>query len=222
MTLQWKKCMILPETRYCQEDVVYQQQNQQLNQTWSWRSIGYKPARGIWFEINCLNLTYKFLLGQQLSPKKLQSSHNKNTIFRNILLHRVHPMCDPPMCNIVPNLQDFFEEFVFCLVSRNNFNSKMTKINRNELNMVFKMIKLTSKTVSHHLYQNILPLFTKRWPMFFKMGKKRPIFYQKFHLYFFRAMSPMCNNVPNVQHFLGEFRCCTLVAPGVSRNTALL
>ena len=25
----------------------------------------------------------------------------------------------------------------------------------------------------------------------------------------------MCNNVPNVQHFFGEFRCCTLGAPGV-------
>ena len=25
----------------------------------------------------------------------------------------------------------------------------------------------------------------------------------------------MCNNVPNVQHFFGEFRCCTLGATGV-------
>ena len=32
-------------------------------------------------------------------------------------IHRVHPMCNPPMCNIVPNVQHFFEEFVFCLVS---------------------------------------------------------------------------------------------------------
>ena len=27
------------------------------------------------------------------------------------------PMCNPLMCNIVPNVQHFFEEIVFCLVS---------------------------------------------------------------------------------------------------------
>ena len=37
-----------------------------------------------------------------------------------------------------------------------------------------------SKAVFYHLYQNILPLFTINWPLFFKMNKKR-------------AMSPMCN-----------------------------
>ena len=41
------------------------------------------------------------------------------------------------------------------------------------------------------------------------------IFYQKIHIYFSWAMSPMCNNVPNVQHFFGEFRCCTLGASSV-------
>ena len=119
-----------------------------------------------------------------------------------------------------PNVQHFFEEFVFCPVfpmfnSQKNFNFKMTKMNGNRLTMVFKMIELTSKAVFYHLYQNILPLFTINWPLFFKIDKKSLCFYQKFHLYFFGAMSPMCNNVPNVQHFFGEFRCCTLGAPGV-------
>ena len=65
--------------------------------------------------------------------------------------------------------------------------------------MVVKVIKFSSKMGFHHSYQNILALFTINWPMFFKMGQKTPIFYQKIHLYLFRAMSPMCNNVPNVQ-----------------------
>ena len=135
-------------------------------------------------------MIYEFLLGQQLSPKKLQWGHNKNTIYRKIQLHRVHPMCNIFLKNLC------FASCPQCATVRKNFNSKMTKMNRNELIMVFKMIKLTSKTVSHHLYQNILPLFTKNWPMFFKM----------------------CNNVPNVQHFFGEFRCGTLGAPGVYQN----
>ena len=121
------------------------------------------------------------------------------------------------MCNIfLRNL--CFAPCPQCATVRKNFNSKMTKMNGNGLNMVFKMIKLTSKAVFYHLYQNILPLFTINWPLFFKMDKKKPIFYQKLHLYFFRAMSPMCNNVPNVQHFFGEFRCCTLGAPGVPQK----
>ena len=51
---------------------------------------------------------------------------------------------------------------------------------------------LTSKAVFHHLYQNILAFFTVNCPLFSKWAKK-PIFYQKFHFYFFREMSPMCN-----------------------------
>ena len=39
------------------------------------------------------------------------------------------------------------------------------------------------------------------------------MFFEKSH--FSWAMSPMYNNVPNVQHFFGEFRCCTLGALGV-------
>ena len=113
------------------------------------------------------------------------------------------------MCNtFLSNL--WFASCPQCATLRKNFNSKMTKMNENGLNMVFKMIKLTSKTVFYYLYRKILPLFTINWPLFFKMGKKYQFFYQKFHLYFSWAMSPMCNNVPNVQHFFGEFRCCTL------------
>ena len=43
------------------------------------------------------------------------------------------------------------------------------------------------------------------------------MFFKKSH--FSWAMSPMCNNVPNVQHFFGKFRCCTLGALGVSYFT---
>ena len=118
-------------------------------------------------------------------------------------------MCNPLMCNIfLSNL--CFASCPLCATLRKNFNSKMTKINGNGLNMVFKMIELTSKTVFYYLYRKVLPLFTINWPLFFKMGEKSLSFYQKFYLHFFWAMSPMCNNVPNVQHFFGEFRCCTL------------
>ena len=30
-----------------------------------------------------------------------------------------------------------------------------------------------------------------------------------------RVLTPMCHNVPNMQHFFGEFRCCLLGATGV-------
>ena len=32
-------------------------------------------------------------------------------------LHWLQPMCNPLMCNIVPNVQYFFEQFVICLLS---------------------------------------------------------------------------------------------------------
>ena len=53
-------------------------------------------------------------------------------------------------------------------------------MNGSALNMVFKVIKLTSLAVFHHLYQNILPLFTINWPLFFKMGKKAHFFTKNF------------------------------------------
>ena len=92
-------------------------------------------------------------------------------------IHRVHPMCNPLMCNIVPNVQHFLSNLCFapcplCATVKKNFNSKMIKMNGNGLNMVFKVIKLTSEAVFHHLYQNILPLFTLNWPLFFKIGEK--------------------------------------------------
>ena len=65
-------------------------------------------------------------------------------------------------------------------------------MNENGLNVVFKMIKLTSKAVFYHLYQNILPLFTINWPLFLEMDKKA-YFLSKISSLFFRG------NVPNVQ-----------------------
>ena len=110
------------------------------------------------------------------------------------------------MCNIfLSNL--CFAPCPLCATVKKNFNSKMTKMNGNGLNMVFKVIKLTSKAVFHHLYQNILALFTINWPMFFKMGQKTPIFYQKIRLYLFRAMSPICNT------FLGSLGVAHWVHP---------
>ena len=122
-------------------------------------------------------------------------------------------MCNPSMCNIVPYVQHLLSNLCFppcplCAAVKKNFNSKMTKMNGNGLNMVFKVIKLTSKAVFHHLYQNILALFTINWPLFFKMGKKA-YFLPKNSSLFFQG------NVPNVQYFFGKFRCCTLGASGV-------
>ena len=94
----------------------------------------------------------------------------------------------------------------------------MTKMNENGLNMVFKMIKLTSKAVLYHLYQNIPPLFTINWPLFLKWTKNA-YFLSKISSLFFRAMSSIWNNVPNVQHFFGMLRCCTLGATGVFEDS---
>ena len=52
-----------------------------------------------------------------------------------------------------PDVQHFLSNLCFapcplCATLKKIFNSKMTKMNENGLNMVFKMIKLTSKTVS--------------------------------------------------------------------------
>ena len=66
------------------------------------------------------------------------------------------------------------------------------------------MLISKNSTVIHH-----------KLTLVFQNGQKSLFFYQKFHLYFSWAMSPMCNNVPNVQHFFGEFRCCTLGASSV-------
>ena len=96
-----------------------------------------------------------------------------------------------PMCNVfLRNL--CFAPCPQCATVRKNFNSKMTKMNGNGLNMVFKMIKLTSKSVFYHWYKNILPLFTINWPLFFKMDKKT-YFSSKIWSLFFQG------NVPNVQ-----------------------
>ena len=67
-------------------------------------------------------------------------------------LHWLYPICIPQILNIVPNVQHFLSNLCFatcplCATLRKNFNSKMTKMNGNRLNIVFKMIKLTSKAV---------------------------------------------------------------------------
>ena len=61
-------------------------------------------------------------------------------------------MCDPLMCNIAPLCNIFLSNLCFapcplCATVKKNFNSKMTKMNGNGLNMVFKVIKLTSKAM---------------------------------------------------------------------------
>jgi len=78
----------------------------------------------------------------------------------------VAPNVQPPNVQHCPQWATFF--WAICVLSRvptlrKNFNSKMTKMNGNGFNVVFKMIKLTSKAVFYHLYQTILPLFTINW-----------------------------------------------------------
>ena len=104
----------------------------------------------------------------------------ENTRFKKSFnIHQMHPMCNPLMCNIfLSNL--CFAPCPLCATVKKILYSKMTKMNRNELNIVFTVIKLTSKAVFHHLYQNILPLFTINWPVFFKMGKKSLFFAKNF------------------------------------------
>ena len=110
------------------------------------------------------------------------------------------------MCNIfLRNL--CFASCPQCATVRKNFNSKMTKMNGNGLNMVFKMIKLTSKAVFYHLYQNILPLLTINWPFFSKWTKKTYFLSKISSIYFFGAMSPMCNT------FLGSLGVAHWVHP---------
>merc|ERR1712131_527790 len=99
-----------------------------------------------------------------------------------------------------------------CATVRTNFNSKMTKMNENGLNMVFKKIKLTSKALFCHLYQNILPLFTINWP-FFQNEQKKVFFIKSFSSIFSgqfpqcATMSPMCNT------FLGSLGVAHWVHP---------
>ena len=94
------------------------------------------------------------------------------------------------MCNtFLSNL--WFASCPQCATLRKQFNSKMTKMNENGLNMVFKMIKLTSKTVFYYLYRKILPLFTINWLLFFKMGKKGLFFIKNF-ISIFPGQCPQC------------------------------
>jgi len=63
---------------------------------------------------------------------------------------------------------------------------------------------------SKHFYQPLIQLWISNYAQRRKLHNNLLIFYQKFHLLFFQG------NVPNVQHFFGEFRCCTLGATGVN------
>ena len=113
--------------------------------------------------------------------------------------------CATPQCATLSPMCNFFlRNLCFapcprCATLRKNFKSKMTKMNRNGLNRVFKMIKLTFKAVVYILYKNILPLFPINWPLFFKMGKKGLFFIKNFISIFpgqcpqCATMSPMCN-----------------------------
>ena len=122
------------------------------------------------------------------------------------------PMCNPLMCNTFSG-KLCFAPCPQCATLRKNFNSKMAKMNGNGLNMIFNMIKLTSKAVFYILYQNILPLFTINWPLFFKMGKKSLFFIKNFISIFpgqcpqCATMSLMCNT------FLGSLGVAHWVHP---------
>ena len=116
------------------------------------------------------------------------------------------------MCNIfLRNL--CFASCPQCATVRKNFNSKMTKMNGNGLNMVFKMIKLTSKAVFYHLYQNILPLFTINWPLFLKMDKKSLFFIKNF-ISFVSGQCPQCATMSLMCNtFLGSLGVAHWVHP---------
>ena len=78
-----------------------------------------------------------------------------NFILR-IYIRWLHLMCNIFLRNLC------FASCPFCALLRKNFNSKMTKMNGNGSNMVFKVIKLTPKTFLL-LISKILPLFTINW-----------------------------------------------------------
>ena len=76
----------------------------------------------------------------------------KTALNNSIVSQWFYLMYNPPMCNIVPYVQHFFEEFVFYLgplyatlnFIRNNFHSKTEKMVKNGLNLVSKILKLIS------------------------------------------------------------------------------
>ena len=90
-----------------------------------------KLKTNIWKTIDTVT-TGSYLFGVKffdLFKRKFISLHARN-------IHQAHPMCDPRMCNIVPNVQHFlsnlcFAPCPFCATVKKNFNSKMTKMNGN-------------------------------------------------------------------------------------------
>ena len=99
------------------------------------------------------------------------------------------------------------------MIRRNNIliQKKLRKILGIQPKHGLQNDKIDLSTVFYYLYRKILPLFTINCPLFFKMAKKA-YFLSKISSIFSWAMSPMCNNVANVQHFFGDLRCCTLGA----------
>ena len=59
-------------------------------------------------------------------------------------------------------------------------------------------------------------LIQPKLTLVFHNQQKMSILNQNLHTNFFRVLSFLCNNVPYVQHFFGEFMCCTLGTTGIS------
>ena len=77
-------------------------------------------------------------------------------ISSNNIIHRMHPMCNPPMCNIVPNVQHFFGQFVFCLVSpmcNTLHKSYFIEVKKLKIHMEYTEIK-ANKIKNHFLQKS--------------------------------------------------------------------
>ena len=114
----------------------------------------------------------------------------------------VAPNVQPPNVQHCPQCATFFWEI--CVLPRvtrvvsllcNTQEQFQLQNDKNErkhgLNIVFEMIKLSSKTVFYYLYRKILPLFTINWPLFFKMDVKSLLFIKNF-ISIFCGQCPQC------------------------------
>ena len=85
---------------------------------------------------------------------------------------------------------------MFCPVSPlwNPQEKIQLQIDKNERKWVehgFQNDKIELSSCFYHLYQNMLPLFTINWPLFFKVGKKCLFFIKNF-ISIFSGQCPQC------------------------------